>query len=128
MFATSAVKPVLPVEEFDQAAVLLKPVGCRAQVDPLVLHRPPQALDEDVVVATTTSIHADLDPMIEQHPREFFARELRTLVGIEDLGLAEPGERFAQGVDTNPPSGCSTDARNNRRVAQSMIATRYRNP
>jgi hypothetical protein len=48
---------------------------CRAQVDPLVLHRPPQTLDEYVVVATTASIHADLDPLIQQHPREFFARE-----------------------------------------------------
>jgi hypothetical protein len=49
-------------------------------------------------MATTAAIHADRDPMIQQHPREFFARELRTLVGIEDLGLAEPSKRFAEGV------------------------------
>ena len=78
---------VVPVEEFDQAALLLKPIGCRVQVNPLVLHRPPQPLDEDVIMATTASVHADLDPMIQQHPGEFLARELRTLVGIHNSGI-----------------------------------------
>jgi hypothetical protein len=137
---------VVPVKEFDQTALLLKPVGRRAQIDPLVLHRPPQALDKDVVVATTASIHADLDPMIQQHAREFFARELRTLVRIEDLGLIEPGERFAEGVDAeprrqgvrqtpgqNPPGSLvcySTGFADGTlsSLAQSIIATRYRNP
>jgi hypothetical protein len=55
---------------------LLKPVDGRAQVDPLVLHCPPETLDEDIVVTTTASIHADLDPMIQQHPGERLAGEL----------------------------------------------------
>src|SRR5690242_51606 len=85
-----------------------------------MLH-PPQALDKDVVVAAPASIHADLDPVIPQHRGEFAAGELRPLIGIEDGGLAEPGERLAQRLDTKPrrqrvrqapgqpPPGCPVD-------------------
>src|SRR5260221_10929063 len=58
---------IIPVEELAKAALLFDAVGGGAQVDPFVLHGPPQALDEDVVVATPASIHADLDPVIPQH-------------------------------------------------------------
>ena len=67
------------VEERGETALLLESIGRRAQIDPLMLHRPPQALDEDVVVATTAPIHADLDAMIQQHLRERFTGELRPL-------------------------------------------------
>jgi hypothetical protein len=40
---------IIPVEEFAKAALLFDAVGRGAQVDPFVLHGPPQALDEDVV-------------------------------------------------------------------------------
>ena len=42
---------IIPVEELAKAALLFDAVGRWAQVDPFVLHGPPQALDEDVVVA-----------------------------------------------------------------------------
>jgi hypothetical protein len=61
-----------------------------------VLHSPPQALDEDVVMAAPASVHADRDPMIRQHLGELIAGELRALISIEDAGLAEPGESLAQ--------------------------------
>src|ERR1700760_1617000 len=93
---------VVPGKEFSEAALLLQSIGRRTQVYPLVLHRPPQALHEYVVVATTAPIHADLDAMVQQHPGEFFARELRTLVGIEDFGFAEPGKGFAERLDAEP--------------------------
>jgi hypothetical protein len=93
---------IIPVEELGKTTFLFDAVGCWAQVDPFVLHSPPQALDEDVVVAAPASIHANLDPMIPQHRGEFVAGELRALIGIEDAGLAEPGERLAQRLDTEP--------------------------
>ena len=68
--------PIGPVKEFSKTALLLKPVGRRTQIYPLVLYRPPKALDEDVVVTTTTPIHADLDAMIQQQPRERLDGEL----------------------------------------------------
>src|ERR1700674_5048927 len=93
---------IIPVEELAEAAPLFDAVGRRAQVDPFVLHGPPQALDEDVVVAAPASVHADLDPIIRQHLGELVAGELRTLIGIEDAGLAEPGEGLAQRLDAEP--------------------------
>ena len=71
------------------------PVGLGLRL--LVLHGPPQALDEDVVAAAPASVHADLDPAIPQHIGELVAGELRALIGIEDVGLAEPGEGLFAG-------------------------------
>src|SRR5437879_5274609 len=93
---------IIPVEELGKAALLFDAVGGWAQVDPFVLHGPPQALDEYIVMAAPASIHADLDPVIPQHRGERVAGELDTLIGIEDAGLAEPGERLAQRLDTEP--------------------------
>jgi hypothetical protein len=73
---------IIPVEELAKAALLFDAVGCRAQVDPLMLfHGPPQALDEDVVVEAPAAIHADLDPVVAQHLGELVAGELRALIG-----------------------------------------------
>src|SRR5437868_4908130 len=90
---------IIPVEVLAKAALLFDAVGRWAQVDPFVLHRPPQALDEDVVMAAPASVHADRDPMIGQHLGELIAGELRALISIEDAGLAEPGESLAQCLD-----------------------------
>src|SRR5258705_3665624 len=68
---------IIPVEKRAKAALLFDAVGGRAQVDPFVLHGPPQALDEDVVVAAAASIHADPDPVIPQHLGELVTGELR---------------------------------------------------
>src|SRR5438309_11253109 len=87
---------IIPVEELAKATLLFDAVGGWTQVDPFVLHGPPQALDKDVVVAAPASVHADLDPVIPQHVGELLAGELRALIGIEDAGLAEPGKSFAQ--------------------------------
>src|SRR6476660_2097593 len=75
---------IIPVEELTKATLLFDAVGGRAQVDPFVLHGPPQALDKDVVVAAPASVHADLDPVIPQHVGELLANELRALISIED--------------------------------------------
>src|SRR6478752_8269960 len=68
---------IIPVEELGQAALLFDAVGGRAQIDPFVLHGPPQALDKDVVVAAPAAVHADLDPVIPQHLGKLVAGELR---------------------------------------------------
>src|SRR5437588_4279944 len=93
---------IIPVEELGKAALLFDAVGRWPQIDPFVLHGPPQALDKDVVLAAPASIHADLDPVIPQHLSKLIAGELRTLIGIEDAALAELGEGLAQRLDTEP--------------------------
>src|SRR5689334_19000014 len=103
---------IIPVEELSKAALLFDAVGGWAQVDPFMLHGPPQALDKDVVVAAPASIHADLDPVIPQHRGEFvlvncappaFARQAS--IGIEDAGLAKRGPRSTPRHRTSP-SAC----------------------
>src|SRR3954452_8869408 len=119
---------IIPVEELGKAALLFNAVGRWAQIDPFMLHGPPQALDKDVVVAAPASIHADLDPMIPQHRGELVAGELRALISIEDVGLAEPGEGLAERFDAEPRGQRVRHRQDStRRVAQSMIATRYKN-
>src|SRR5580700_4290317 len=68
---------IIPVKELAKAALLFDSIGCWAQVDPFVLHGPPQALDEDVVVAAPAAVHTDLDPVIPQHIGELVTGELR---------------------------------------------------
>ena len=53
---------IIPVEELAKAALLFDAVRRWAHVDPFVVHGPPQALDEDAVVAAPASVHGDLDP------------------------------------------------------------------
>src|SRR5215813_11008517 len=93
---------IIPVEELGEAALLFDAVGGWAQIDPFVLHGPPQALDKDVVVAAPASVHADLDRVIPQHLGKLVAGELRALISIEDARLAKPGEGVAQRLDTEP--------------------------
>src|SRR6478672_7712368 len=68
---------IIPVEELTKATLLFDAIRRWAQVDPFMLHGPPQALDEDVVVATPASVHADRDPVIPQHLGKLVAGELR---------------------------------------------------
>src|SRR5438874_11971702 len=93
---------IIPVKELGKAALLLDAIGCWAQVNPFVLHGPPQALDKDVVVAPPASIHADLDPMVPQHLGKLVAGESRALISIEGAGLADPGEGLAPRLDADP--------------------------
>lgn len=73
-----------------QAAPGLGSVGVVPQVDLLVLHAPPQPLHEDVVQRPAALVHVDPDPRALQPPRELVAHQLRPLVRVEDLGLADP--------------------------------------
>src|SRR5947208_16643778 len=67
---------IIPVEELGKAALLFDAVGRWAQVDPFVLHGPPQAFDEDVVVAARASIHGAGDPVIPLHVGKLLAGDL----------------------------------------------------
>lgn len=69
------------------------------QIDTFILQGPPEAFDEDVVDAPALAIHRDLgaDPFQSVGPGE--GRELRSLIGIHDLGRAELMDRLVHGLD-----------------------------
>jgi len=69
------------------------------EVDVLVFDATPETLDEDVVQRPTAPVHADGDPFAQEHLGEGGAGELRTLVGLEDVGPAIAAQGVFQAVD-----------------------------
>ena len=66
------------------------------QVDAFILQGPPEAFDEDVVEAPPLAIHGDpgADPLQPVGPGE--GRELRSPIGVHDLGRAEAVNRLVK--------------------------------
>jgi hypothetical protein len=93
--------------------------------DVFVFERSPQPLDEDVVHPAAATVHRDADVGLLQGVGEGKPGELRALIGVEDLGLAEAGNRVTQ-----KSASIVFDSLQLRtfRLNQSMIAIRYRKP
>ena len=79
---------VVEVKVALESGVERLPVGIVLEVHILVLHRPPQPLDEHVVERPAAAVHADAYCGLEQRTRELLARKLAALVGVEDLRMA----------------------------------------
>src|ERR1017187_6697208 len=67
------------------------------QIHLFIFHGTPQAFDENVVQASSSSIHADGDVALLQLAQKLFAGKLRALIAIEDLRAA-PAQRALQGL------------------------------
>ncbi len=52
--------------------------------DVLVLERPPEPLDIDVVQRTVYAVHANLDAVLDEHARERERGELAALIRVHD--------------------------------------------
>ena len=61
------------------------------KINLLLIDRPPEPLDKDVVPPYAPS-HPSIQPTLLQHRREVDGHEIRSLVGIEYVGLAIPGK------------------------------------
>src|SRR5207248_6182636 len=68
-------------------------VGIVLQIDVLVFQAAPQPLDEDVVHPAAAAIHRDFHLCLFEDGCERLAGELAALIAVEDLRLAETGER-----------------------------------
>ena len=76
------------------------------KINLLVLDRPPEPLHKNVVVDPAAAIHAHSDPRILQKLScEIHAREMRTLVRVENLRTRDP-ERFPQRLQTKARVQC----------------------
>lgn len=69
------------------------------EIDAFVLHRPPQAFDEDVVHPAGPAVHAGPHSRLAQYGDEGGAGELTALIRIEDLRLAVAGYGVLQSFD-----------------------------
>src|SRR5271155_1913303 len=70
------------------------------QINLLVFDAAPQPLDEHVVSPSPFTVHADRNAIAGEHTGEGGPRELRTLIGIEDLRLTVPHQSVLQCLDT----------------------------
>src|SRR5262245_31286233 len=82
----------------DQSAGLADAV-VGAQIHLLVLDAAPQPLDEHIVAPGAPAVHADGDPVFDQHASECRAGELAALVRVEDLRLAVMCQSMLQRLD-----------------------------
>ena len=55
------------------------------QVNGFVFEAAPESFNENVILASSFSIHTDLHLMTSQYIQKFFAGELAPLIGIKDL-------------------------------------------
>jgi len=56
-------------------------------VDVFVFDAAPEPFNEDVIQRTASPVHTDGDLALFENPGEYIARELRTLIRVEDLRL-----------------------------------------
>src|SRR5512144_3074961 len=82
----------------DRSAGLADAFVC-PQIHLLIFDAAPQPLDEHVVLPSSFAVHADRNAVVGEHGREGRACELRTLVGIEDVGLAVTRQGILQRLD-----------------------------
>ena len=61
----------------------------RIQVEVVVLDRPPQTFDEDVVLASAAAVHADSDFVVFENLGEPVAGKLCSLIRVEDFRSRE---------------------------------------
>src|SRR5674476_1549881 len=69
------------------------------EINLLVFNAAPQPLDKDIVPPSSFAVHADCNAVVGEHASEGRARELRTLIGIEDVRLAMMSQGILQRLD-----------------------------
>ena len=91
---------IVEVEVPFQATIKIGSRFVVLEIDVFVFHAAPQAFDEDVIQRATATIHTDGDLILHEQRREVVARELSSLVRVEDVGAAVGRERVIERGDT----------------------------
>ena len=69
------------------------------EVDVLVLQRPPESLDVDVVQCAVHTVHADPDAVAFEYSGESLRGELASLICVEDRRNSVDRDSFFEGSD-----------------------------
>ena len=92
--------PVIVIKPLTESLTELGSVTKRPKVKVLILDRPPKTLDEDIILDSAATVHADGHGMFFQAAGEGLAGELGSLVGVKDLWRCIPAQRFCEGLYT----------------------------
>jgi len=69
------------------------------QVNILILKRPPQPLNENIILDSATAIHADGYVVLFQKVSEDSTGELSPLVSVKDLWFSIPAQGLFEGLN-----------------------------
>ncbi len=78
---------IVEEEVFGQAITSLRDRLVVMEIDFLVLDRPPETLNKNIVEYPTTTVHVNPDSLLFQPPGKLKAGKLTTLIGIEEFGF-----------------------------------------
>jgi len=81
--------PIIEFEPPGNPPCRLQDAAVVVQVNLFVLERAPQPFHEDVVEGPAAPVHGDPDSLVQESFRESLARELASLVAVEDPGPAK---------------------------------------
>lgn len=90
---------IVEVEVLADAGAGLGDGRVGVEVHLFVFHRASEALHEHIVAPAAFPVHADGDLLAVEDGGERRARELRTLIAVEDCWPAMAGQRFLQRLD-----------------------------
>ena len=91
---------VVELEPLAKALSEFGPIVKRPKVKILILQRPPKKLNENIILDSATTIHADLNMMRLEHIGKGSGGKLSPLIGIKDFWPAEAAKRLGKGLDT----------------------------
>jgi hypothetical protein len=91
---------VVELHPHHDAKPRLEAIGIGFEEDILVLQRSPQPLDEHIIHPAAASIRGNRRSLRRERPGEGFGSELRALVCVEYLRLAEPREGLPESRET----------------------------
>ena len=70
------------------------------QVNALLFHTSPEALDKNIIPIATLAIHADPHAMFAQHTCKGLTGELTALISVEDVRFAIACQSLLQCINT----------------------------
>lgn len=101
---------IVPFKVFIQSIAQIRTsFGC-GEIDVLVLYASPEPLDKDIVLATTSPVHADLDAGRLKYTGEVAVGKLAALVGVEYLWLPVRFQCLLQSFNTERRIHCVREA------------------